>query len=164
MLVCFHGLCPQRVPVSTLTLFLRWEANSCGYHGDDGLLYRGHGKGEAFGPTYTSGDVVGAGINYASREFFFTVHVNFGHKPFTFDLKSLNPIFYLLSWQSPSVRMLIRCYNTEFEAQERMKQQLKIEEISVSPNVSHGSKIYSIVLSSVKKGKILSVENVSSTV
>ena len=64
--------------VSTLTLILfllipvRWEANSCGYHGDDGLLYRGHCKGEAFGPTYTSGDVVGAGINYAAQEFFFT--------------------------------------------------------------------------------------------
>ncbi|KHN32477.1 ran-binding protein M homolog isoform X2 [Glycine soja] len=120
-----------------------WEANSCGYHGDDGLLYRGHGKGgEPFGPTYTSGDVVGAGINYAAQEFFFTknghvvgsvykdmkgplfptvavhsqneeVHVNFGQKPFTFDLK-------------------------EFETQERMKQQLKIEEISVPPNVSYG--------------------------
>lgn len=51
---------------------VRWEANSCGYHGDDGLLYRGHGKGEAFGPTYTSGDTVGAGINYAAQEFFFT--------------------------------------------------------------------------------------------
>jgi hypothetical protein len=50
----------------------RWEANSCGYHGDDGFLYRGHGKGEAFGPTYTTGDIVGAGINYASQEFFFT--------------------------------------------------------------------------------------------
>ncbi|RXH92436.1 hypothetical protein DVH24_033332 [Malus domestica] len=49
-----------------------WEANSCGYHGDDGLLYRGHGKGEAFGPTYTSGDIVGGGINYDSQEFFFT--------------------------------------------------------------------------------------------
>ncbi|CAJ2655369.1 unnamed protein product [Trifolium pratense] len=119
-----------------------WEANSCGYHGDDGLLYRGHGKGEAFGPTYTTGDIVGAGINYASQEFFFTkngqvvgsvykdmqgplyptvavhsqneeVHVNFGQKPFTFDLK-------------------------EFEAQERMKQQVKIEEIPVAPNASYG--------------------------
>ncbi|KOM51338.1 hypothetical protein LR48_Vigan08g216500 [Vigna angularis] len=127
-----------------------WEANSCGYHGDDGLLYRGHGKGEAFGPTYTSGDVVGAGINYAAQEFFFTkngqvvgsvykdlkgplfptiavhsqneeVHVNFGQKPFTFDLK-------------------------EFEAQERMKQQLKIEEISVPPNVSYGRIVRSYLL------------------
>ncbi|CAI8583064.1 unnamed protein product [Vicia faba] len=115
-----------------------WEANSCGYHGDDGLLYRGHGKGENFGPTYTTGDIVGAGINYAAQEFFFTkngrvvgtvykdmkgplfptvavhsqneeVHVNFGQKPFIFDLK-------------------------EFEAQERMKQQVKIEDIPVVPN------------------------------
>ncbi|KAG2398306.1 Ran-binding protein [Vigna angularis] len=105
--------------------------------------------GEAFGPTYTSGDVVGAGINYAAQEFFFTkngqvvgsvykdlkgplfptiavhsqneeVHVNFGQKPFTFDLK-------------------------EFEAQERMKQQLKIEEISVPPNVSYGKYWSSLV-------------------
>ncbi|MED6212933.1 hypothetical protein PIB30_088246 [Stylosanthes scabra] len=36
------------------------------------IRYRGHGKGETFGPTYTSGDIVGAGINYAAQEFFFT--------------------------------------------------------------------------------------------
>ncbi|XP_028800220.1 ran-binding protein M homolog isoform X2 [Neltuma alba] len=90
-----------------------WEPNSYGYHGDDGLLYRGPGKGETFGPTFTSGDIVGGGINYSTQEFFFTVHVNFGQKPFAFDLK-------------------------EFEAQERMKQQLKIEEIALLPNVSYG--------------------------
>lgn len=50
----------------------RWEANSIGYHGDDGFLYRAQAKGEAFGPTYNAGDIVGGGINYASREFFFT--------------------------------------------------------------------------------------------
>ncbi|PON85046.1 SPRY domain containing protein [Trema orientale] len=117
-----------------------WEANSCGYHGDDGLLYRGQGKGETFGPTYTSGDIVGGGINYASQEFFFTkngavvgtaykemkvplfptiavhsqneeVHVNFGQKPFAFD---------------------------EFEVQERMKLQMTIEKMSLPTNVSHG--------------------------
>lgn len=62
--------------IIVFTLFLlfdgRWEVNSCGYHGDDGLLYRGQGKGEPFGPTYTSGDIVGGGINYATQEFFFT--------------------------------------------------------------------------------------------
>lgn len=121
-----------------------WEANSCGYHGDDGLLYRGQGKGDAFGPTYTKGDTVGGGINYASQEFFFTkngaivgtvckekemkgrlfptiavhsqneeVHVNFGQKKFAFDLK-------------------------EYEAQERLKQQMAIEKISLPPNISYG--------------------------
>lgn len=119
-----------------------WEANSYGYHGDDGLLYRGQGKGEAFGPTYTTGDTVGAGINYSSQEFFFTkngavvgtvykdvkgplfptiavhsqneeVTVNFGKEPFVFDLKA-------------------------FEAEERAKQQITIEKISVPQTASYG--------------------------
>uniref|UniRef100_A0A7N0RDZ8 Uncharacterized protein n=1 Tax=Kalanchoe fedtschenkoi TaxID=63787 RepID=A0A7N0RDZ8_KALFE len=123
-----------------------WEANSYGYHGDDGLLYRGHGRGDPFGPTYTTGDTVGCGINYASQEIFFTkngsevgktpkdvkdplyptvavhsqneeVTVNFGKEPFIFDLK-------------------------RFEALERMKQQSVIEEVSLPENIS-----YSIVRS-----------------
>ncbi|GLT24981.1 hypothetical protein SLA2020_001400 [Shorea laevis] len=118
-----------------------WEVNSCGYHGDDGFLYSGQGNGQAFGPTYTTGDLVGVGINYAAQEFFFTkngaivgtvskdmkgpmfptvavhsqneeVHVNFGQKKFAFDVK-------------------------EYEGQERMKQQLMIENISLPPNISY---------------------------
>ncbi|XP_042491633.1 ran-binding protein M homolog [Macadamia integrifolia] len=118
-----------------------WEANSYGYHGDDGLLYRGQGKGETFGPTFTSGDTVGGGINYASQEFFFTkngklvgtvykdvkgplfptisvhsqneeVNVNFGQQPFVFDVEA-------------------------FVQEERMKQQMIIEKISLPPNISH---------------------------
>ncbi|XP_039041837.1 ran-binding protein M homolog isoform X1 [Hibiscus syriacus] len=121
-----------------------WEVNSCGYHGDDGRLYRGQAKGDAFGPTYTTGDTVGGGINFASQEFFFTkngaivgtfskekemnrclfptiavhsqneeVHVNFGQKKFSFDLK-------------------------EYEAQERLKQQMTIENMPLPPNISYG--------------------------
>ncbi|XP_057974667.1 ran-binding protein M homolog [Malania oleifera] len=119
-----------------------WEANSYGYHGDDGHLYRGHGKGDAFGPTFTTGDTVGGGINYATQEFFFTkngvvvgttfkdvkgplfptvavhsqneeVAVNFGKDPFVFDLKA-------------------------FEAQERTKLQMMIEKISLPQNISYG--------------------------
>ncbi|XP_058097411.1 ran-binding protein M homolog isoform X2 [Magnolia sinica] len=120
-----------------------WEANSCGYHGDDGLLYLGHGKGETFGPTFTSGDTIGGGINYASQEFFFTkngklvgtvprkevkgslfptiavhsqneeVNVNFGQQPFAFDIEA-------------------------FALEERLKQQMLIEKISLPLSVSHG--------------------------
>ncbi|XP_077249779.1 SPla/RYanodine receptor (SPRY) domain-containing protein [Tasmannia lanceolata] len=118
-----------------------WEANSYGYHGDDGLLYRGPGKGESFGPTFTSGDTVGGGINYGSQEFFFTkngklvgrvykdvkgplfptiavhsqneeVNVNFGQQPFVFDVE----VFVL---------------------EERRKQQMIIDKISLPLNVSH---------------------------
>lgn len=52
--------------------FFSWEPNSCGYHGDDGFLYNGKSPGEKFGPTFTFNDTVGAGINYAMQEFFFT--------------------------------------------------------------------------------------------
>ncbi|KNA26020.1 hypothetical protein SOVF_000080 [Spinacia oleracea] len=118
-----------------------WEANSYGYHGDDGLLYRGNGKGETFGPTFTTGDIVGGGINYTSQEIFFTkngivvgtvykdvksqlfptiavhsqneeVSVNFGKEPFLFDAKA-------------------------YDAQERMKQQNIIEKIPLPQNVSY---------------------------
>ncbi|XP_038989468.1 ran-binding protein M homolog isoform X2 [Phoenix dactylifera] len=118
-----------------------WEANSCGYHGDDGCLYHGHGKGESFGPTFTSGDTIGAGINYASQEFFFTknaklvgivpkgikgplyptiaVHsqkeeatVNFGQYPFLFDIET-------------------------FILEERMKLPKMVEKLSLQPDVSH---------------------------
>ncbi|XP_042508888.1 ran-binding protein M homolog isoform X2 [Macadamia integrifolia] len=118
-----------------------WEANSYGYHGDDGLLYRGLGKGETFGPTFTSGDTIGGGINYASQEFFFTkngklvgtvykdvkgplfptiavhsqneeVNVNFGQKPFVFGIEA-------------------------FALEERMKQQMMIEKTSLPLNISH---------------------------
>ncbi|XP_068647186.1 ran-binding protein M homolog isoform X1 [Aristolochia californica] len=118
-----------------------WEANSYGYHGDDGLLYRGQGKGESFGPTFTSGDTIGGGINYATQEFFFTkngklvgtvykdvkgslfptiavhsqneeVHVNFGQQRFVFDIEA-------------------------FELEERRKQQLMIEKESLPLSLSH---------------------------
>ncbi|KAJ9560305.1 hypothetical protein OSB04_005465 [Centaurea solstitialis] len=123
-------------------LYDSWEANSYGYHGDDGLLYRGQGKGEAFGPTYSTGDTVGGGINYGSQEFFFTkngqvvgkvekdvkgrlyptiavhsqneeVSVNFGKDPFLFDIKA-------------------------YEAAQRAKQQTYIERISIPQTASYG--------------------------
>ncbi|KAG2320449.1 hypothetical protein Bca4012_056510 [Brassica carinata] len=118
-----------------------WEVDSCGYHGDDGHIYRGKGTGEAFGPTYTTGDTVGAGINYASQEFFFTkngalvgkipkdikghlfptvgvhsqneeVSVNFGKKKFVFDVNG-------------------------YETSARNKQQMAIEKISIPPNIGY---------------------------
>eukprot|EP00898_Chlorokybus_atmophyticus_P007569 jgi/Chlat1/7813/Chrsp66S07270 len=95
-----------------------WEANGYGYHGDDGRKYHASGKGEAYGPTFTTGDTVGAGLHLQNHEIFFTkngkmlsvafrdvnsvlyptaalhsrnerVEVNFGKKPFVLDLEAL---------------------------------------------------------------------------
>ncbi|KAJ4702617.1 SPla/RYanodine receptor (SPRY) domain-containing protein [Melia azedarach] len=119
-----------------------WEANSCGYHGDDGLLYHGAGKGEAFGPTFTSNDTVGGGINYASEEFFFTKNgavVGAVHK----DIKG--PLFPTIAVHSQNEEVLVNFGQKkfafdvkEYEAQERMKQQMTIEKISLPPNASYG--------------------------
>ncbi|KAG6752236.1 hypothetical protein POTOM_044457 [Populus tomentosa] len=157
-----------------------WEANSYGYHGDDGNLYRGPGTGEAFGPTFTTNDTVGAGINYASQEFFFTkngalvgavykdmkgllfptvavhsqneeIEVNFGKKPFAFDLKARYPFFsfilidlfppFLVKWVCKIFLLCARSLlkpGKEYERQETMKQQMKVDKISLPPIVSYG--------------------------
>ncbi|XP_075480299.1 ran-binding protein M homolog [Primulina tabacum] len=94
-----------------------WEPDSCGYYGLNGMIYRGWGEGEAFGPTISIGDTVGCGVNYGTNQFFFTkngvligsvwknwygplfptiglqteneeVTVNFGKTPFLFDIKA----------------------------------------------------------------------------
>ncbi|KAF5843911.1 SPRY-domain-containing protein [Dunaliella salina] len=49
-----------------------WEANSYGYHGDDGQKYSSSGKGEEYGPMFGTGDVIGAGIHLSRKEIFFT--------------------------------------------------------------------------------------------
>ena len=49
-----------------------WDAESFGYHGDDGGIY--HGRGEMlrrYGPSYGPGDTVGCGLEYGSRRVFF---------------------------------------------------------------------------------------------
>lgn len=50
----------------------RWEANSLGYHADDGHKYYGGNDGAPYGPTFGTNDVVGACINLRKREVFFT--------------------------------------------------------------------------------------------
>lgn len=49
-----------------------WHPHSWGYHGDDGKKFAGDGVGVLYGPTYGTGDVVGCGVDFASRTAFFT--------------------------------------------------------------------------------------------
>ena len=59
-----------------------WEANSYGYHGDDGQRYHNCGKGEDYGPTFTTGDIVGAGIHLGKGHVFFTKNGQVRSRPF----------------------------------------------------------------------------------
>ena len=56
-----------------------WEANSYGYHGDDGNKFHSCGKGEPYGPTFTAGDIVGAGVHLTKGEIFFTKNGKVSH-------------------------------------------------------------------------------------
>lgn len=57
---------------SLLKKLVGWETGTIGYHGDDGCLYLGSGKGHAFGPTYGAGDTIGCGVNFSRKQVFFT--------------------------------------------------------------------------------------------
>jgi hypothetical protein len=57
VLVAGIGFCSEDVNLGRLP---GWEAHSYGYHGDDGHAFHGSGTGRAFGPGFTTGDVVGA--------------------------------------------------------------------------------------------------------
>jgi len=64
-----------------------WEKNSYGYHGDDGHSFCSSGTGKPYGPTFTTGDVIGCGVNLIDNTCFYTKNgVNLGND--TFVLKS----------------------------------------------------------------------------
>lgn len=107
------GFCREDV---LLTRLPGWEDDSWGYHGDDGHSFCCQGTGQEYGPKFSTGDVIGCAINFASGECFYTkngvhlgvaftgltgdlypsiglktigeqVRVNFGAQPFVFDIE-----------------------------------------------------------------------------
>ncbi|GEM12860.1 ran-binding protein [Rhodotorula toruloides] len=55
------GLSHRTVSLSRLP---GWEDKSYGYHADDGRAFCSQGTGEPFGPTFTTGDVIGCGVDW----------------------------------------------------------------------------------------------------
>lgn len=55
-----------------LTKLPGWTRESYGYHADDGNTFSGDGRGNPFGPTFTTGDVIGCGYNIVEGKCFFT--------------------------------------------------------------------------------------------
>ncbi|XP_017006066.2 ran-binding proteins 9/10 homolog isoform X2 [Drosophila takahashii] len=91
-----------------------WDKQSYGYHGDDGNSFSSSGNGQTYGPTFTTGDVIGCCVNFINNTCFYTkngvdlgiafrdlptklyptvglqtpgeeVDANFGQEPFKFD-------------------------------------------------------------------------------
>ena len=58
---------------------LGWEKDSYGYHADDGHSFCASAAGEAYGPTFTTGDIIGCGLNLIDKTCFYTKNgVNLG--------------------------------------------------------------------------------------
>jgi hypothetical protein len=61
--VCTEKVLPQQTP--------RLEAESWGYHGDDGNSFC-CGARKHYGPTFSTDDVIGCGVNFRTNTAFFT--------------------------------------------------------------------------------------------
>nr|XP_014279410.1 ran-binding protein 9-like [Halyomorpha halys] len=109
------GLSAQGVNMNRLP---GWDKHSYGYHGDDGHSFCSSGTGLPYGPTFTTGDVIGCGVNLIDNTCFYTknghnlgvaftdlpgnlyptvglqtpgevVDANFGQAPFVFDVEDM---------------------------------------------------------------------------
>lgn len=68
-----------------------WEPESWGYHGDDGNVFSTQSNGRKYGPPFTTGDIIGCGINFHAGSIFFTK--NGSNMGFAFtDVKTSGPI------------------------------------------------------------------------
>ncbi|XP_074058327.1 ran-binding protein 10 isoform X1 [Macrotis lagotis] len=101
-----------------------WDKHSYGYHGDDGHSFCSSGTGQPYGPTFTTGDVIGCCVNLINNTCFYTknghslgiaftdlpanlyptvglqtpgeiVDANFGQQPFVFDIED-----YMREWRA----------------------------------------------------------------
>ncbi|KAF9104226.1 hypothetical protein BGX29_002195 [Mortierella sp. GBA35] len=120
------GVCNANVALDRLP---GWEPLSWGYHGDDGNGFEGCGSGRPFGPVFTTGDVIGCGINFRDMSLFYTkngiylgvafrnlkgplyptvgmrtsgeiVEANFGQREFVFDIDEYVKDEKVEAWQS----------------------------------------------------------------
>ncbi|KAF8584921.1 SPRY-domain-containing protein [Ramaria rubella] len=67
-----HGALRFGTDTVRLSRLPGWEGQSWGYHGDDGNSFASERDGSSYGPKFTTGDVVGCGIDFSSGQAFFT--------------------------------------------------------------------------------------------
>lgn len=90
------GLAAQEVNLQRLP---GWDKQSYGYHGDDGHSFCSSGTGMPYGPTFTTGDVIGCGYNLVENTCFYTKNgLNLG-RAFR-DLPNI-PLFATVGLQTP---------------------------------------------------------------
>lgn len=74
------GLSAQGVNMNRLP---GWDKHSYGYHGDDGHSFCSSGTGQPYGPTFSTGDVIGCGVNLIDNTCFYTKNGHYLGTAFT---------------------------------------------------------------------------------
>lgn len=106
------GLCGKDVRLGKMP---GWEKNSWGYHGDDGMLFLESGRtGHKYGPKYTTGDVVGCGVDIVNRLVFFTKNGEHLGKAFDVPLQSPLALYPTVGMQSMGGRLTANFGNRPF--------------------------------------------------
>ncbi|KAG0171165.1 hypothetical protein DFQ29_008975 [Apophysomyces sp. BC1021] len=77
-----------------------WDEGSWGYHGDDGHSFAGCGIGKGYGPSFTTGDTVGCGVNFADNTAFYTKNGMFLGTAFN-SIKTSTPLFPCVGLRTP---------------------------------------------------------------
>ncbi|KIW63768.1 hypothetical protein PV04_08746 [Phialophora macrospora] len=91
------GFCEENC---TLYQMLGWNQGTWGYHGDDGgALNGGQRDGNAWGPEYTTGDVIGCGVNFEEEIAFYTKNGDVLGRAFTGIRGKLYPAISLYTAQ-----------------------------------------------------------------
>jgi hypothetical protein len=65
------GLASQEFPLNRMP---GMDTDSLGYSGEEGKKYQSGNKGEAYGPSFSVGDIIGCGYDYRNQEVFFTLN------------------------------------------------------------------------------------------
>lgn len=124
------------------------EPNTYGYNGDDGRKYSHAGNnlrqnsGTEYGPTYSTGDTVGAGLNRETQEIFFTKN----GKLLGIAFRNVPPLTFYptigMHSRSESVTINLGASTFAFDIQSqidkgRRQQQQEVQSVSISPGATH---------------------------
>ncbi|BDA46674.1 Ran-binding protein 10 [Coccomyxa sp. Obi] len=119
-----------------------WEQHSYGYHGDDGKKFHASGQGEDYGPHFSAGDVIGAGIHIQRQEIFFTKNgKNLGT---AFRGLTQLPLYPTIGLHSPGECIVVNFGASPFAfkldamlEEEREQQEAAVQSIPIPAGVTH---------------------------